>query len=65
MRALEVNSEARYQTVPNACKAVNVCRSTLMRLAGEANAIIRIGKSVRIDMPVLFEHIDAVYKCGE
>ena len=65
MRALKVNNEARYQTVPNACKEVNVSRNTLMRLASEATAIVRFGKSVRIDMPSLFEYIDVVYKRGE
>lgn len=65
MKALNVNSEARYQTVPNACKEVNVSRNTLMRLASEATAIVRFGKSVRIDMPALFKYIDAAYKVRE
>lgn len=65
MRALKVNNEAMYQTVPNACKEINVSRNTLMRLASEATAIVRFGKSVRIDMPALFKYIDAVYKVRE
>ena len=65
MKALNVNEKAKYQTVPNACKEVNVSRNTLMRLASEATAIVRFGKSVRIDMPALFKHIDVVYKVGE
>ena len=65
MKALNVNNEARYQTVPNACKEINVSRNTLMRLASEATAIVRFGKSVRIDMPALFRHIDEAYRGGE
>lgn len=65
MKALNVNNEARYQTVPNACGMINVSRNTLMNLASEANAIVRFGKSVRIDMPVLYEYIDTNCKTGE
>lgn len=62
MRPLKVDDDARYQPVPNACRKVNVGRNTLMRIAAEANAIVRIGKSVRIDMPTLFTYIDDVYR---
>ena len=65
MKALNVNNEAKYQTVPNACKEINVSRNTLMRLASEATAIVRFGKSVRIDMPALLRHIDETYRGGE
>lgn len=65
MKALNVNNEAKYQTVPNACREINVSRNTLMRLASEATAIVRFGKSVRIDMPALFRYIDVTYRVGE
>ena len=65
MRALRENFDGRYQKVPAACGMVNVSRNTLMRIAGEANAIARFGKSVRIDMPVLYEYIDKNCKSGQ
>lgn len=65
MHKLNFNPEGRYQPVPAACGLINVSRSTLMRIAGEANAIARFGKSVRIDMPVLYEHIETEYKTGK
>ena len=58
MRALKENSNGRYQKVPAACGLVNVSRNTLMKIAREANAIARFGKSVRIDMSVLYDYID-------
>ena len=35
-----------------------------MKVAAEANAIIRVGRTVRIDMPVLYKYIDTVYKAN-
>lgn len=58
MRALKENCNGRFQKVPAACGLVNVSRNTLMRIAGKANAIARFGKSVRIDMPALYDYID-------
>lgn len=48
-----------------ACAQVNVSRNTLMKIASECNAIVRFGRSVRIDMPVLYKHIDTEYRIGE
>lgn len=65
MRKQNTNLEGRFQPVPAACGLINVSRNTLMKIAAEANAIARFGKSVRIDMPVLYEHIDSEYKTGK
>lgn len=59
MRALKENMKGRFLTPQGACGDINVSRNTLMRIAGEANAIVRFGKSVRIDMPVLYAFIEA------
>lgn len=65
MNPLSSNPNGRFQPVPVACGLINVSRNTLMRIAGEANAIVRFGKSVRIDMPALYKHIEAEYKVGK
>lgn len=62
MNAAIVNPKGRYTRVPEACSQTNWSRNTLMRVAEEANAVIRVGRTVRIDMPALFEYIDANYK---
>lgn len=65
MNKLTENPKGRYRTIEGACSETNIGRNTLMRIAGEANAIIRCGRSIRIDMPILYNYIDAVYKTGE
>lgn len=62
MRAAVVNKNGRYLRAEEACSQTNYSRNTLMKVATEANAVVRIGRTVRIDMPVLYRYIDAVYK---
>lgn len=65
MHKLNENPNGRYRSVSGACSEVNVSRGVLMRIAGECNAIIRIGRSIKIDMPALIRHIDTEYKTGK
>lgn len=65
MNKLNENPNGRYRSVSGACSEVNISRGVLMRIAGECNAIIRIGRIIKIDMPILIEHIDATYKTRE
>ena len=60
--AVAINKNARYLRTEDACSQSNYSRNTLMKVASEANAVVRIGRTVRIDMPVLYNYIDAVYK---
>ena len=62
MNAAIVNPKGRYCRVTEACSQTNWSRNTLMRIAEEANAIIRVGRTVRIDMQVLYKYIDENYK---
>lgn len=62
MNAAIVNPKGRDCRVTEACSQTNWSRNTLMRIAEEANAIIRVGRTVRIDMPVLYKYIDENYK---
>lgn len=55
MNAAVINKNAKLQRVPEACADTNWSRNTLMKVAAEANAIIRVGRTVRIDMPVQVE----------
>ena len=65
MHKQNTNLNGKYQPVSIACGLINVSRNTLMKIATEANAVARFGKTVRIDMPALYEYIDLVYKTGE
>nr|WP_177295757.1 DUF6462 family protein [uncultured Blautia sp.] len=62
MNAAIVNPNGRYNRVTEACSQTNWSRNTLMRVAEEANAVIRVGRTVRIDMQALYEYIDKNYK---
>ena len=64
VNAAVINKNAKLQRVPEACADTNWIRNTLMKVAAEANAIIRVGRTVRIDMPVLYKYIDTVYKAN-
>lgn len=64
MNKLNENPNGRYRSVSGACSETNISRGVLMRISSEANAIIRIGRSVKIDMPALYSYIDKVYKTG-
>lgn len=44
MNAAVINKKAKLQRVPEACADTNWSRNTLMKVATEANAIIRVAK---------------------
>ena len=48
---------ARYKTVDMIIKEINPFRSRVMTLASEADAIIRIGRAVRINSDKIFKHV--------
>lgn len=43
----------KLATIPQAKNRYKLSRNTLMKIAGDANAIRRFGRSVRIDIEVL------------
>ena len=57
------HEEARYKTVDMIIKETNLCRSRVMTLASEADAIIRIGRAVRINSDKFFKYVDREYGC--
>ena len=62
MNAAVINRKGKLQRVQEACSDTNWSRNTLMKVAIEANAVVRVGRTVRIDMPTLYKYIDNVYK---
>lgn len=47
----------KYSTVPQAMERYKISRKTLMKYADDAGAVIRFGKSVRIDVDKLDSYI--------
>lgn len=63
MNKPERNSNGKYKTVDLVMKDTNLCRSNVIKLATEANALIRIGRAVRINAEKLYAYIDREYGC--
>ena len=55
------NKEGELLTVAQAAEQTNLGTGTIRRLAAESNAVIKIGASLRIDMPKLMKHIRINY----
>ncbi len=62
MRKPERNSEARYRTIDDIVRDVNLCDTTVMRLASEAEAIIRVGRATRINAERFFDYLEREYR---
>ncbi|MCI9601477.1 MAG: helix-turn-helix domain-containing protein [Lachnospiraceae bacterium] len=62
MNALKNRNElGELITVEQASKASNLGMTTVRRLASEAGAVRKIGKSYRINRKIFFEFIETVY----
>lgn len=60
-RTLNVDDNGVFITVDMACKKTNFSRYTIMKIANEAGAIIRVGRSVRVDWDKLHKYMSVVY----
>lgn len=56
------NDDALYRTVDQVIKETNLCRQTVMRIAEEAESVLRIGRSVRINTVKLYDYMEKEYK---
>ncbi|SNU04656.1 hypothetical protein SAMN06297422_101199 [Lachnospiraceae bacterium] len=56
------NDKARYLTVPQIMSETNLCRGNVLRLAEEADALIRIGRAVRVNAERFYRYIEIEYK---
>lgn len=55
------NSEGELITMQQACALANLGSSTVRKLANDAGAVRKIGKSYRINRKVFFEYIEKIY----
>ena len=60
MRSLKIrkNDEPKLGTIEQAAGRYNFGRNTMRRIAGEAGAIIKIGKAVRVNFTILDQYMD-------
>lgn len=55
------NEKGELVTLPQACEDTNLGMNTVRRLAKEAGAVVKIGKSYRIIRKVLLDYIYEKY----
>ncbi|MCD8154522.1 MAG: DUF6462 family protein [Clostridiales bacterium] len=59
------NEYADLITVEETMQRTNYGRQMVMRLAREAGALVKVGRTVRIKSRVFFEHLDEYLVKGE
>ena len=62
MRKPVRNDEAKYRTIDSLSKEVNLCNNTVLRLAREADAVIKVGRTTRVNSERFFEYLEREYK---
>lgn len=62
MKKFISNPNGVFNTVQDACSELNLSRSALMKFASDSESILRIGRTIRINMPKLREFLDS--RCG-
>ncbi len=60
MKKLNVNIYGRFLPMATACGRYNLSRNTLSKVAEESGAVIRIGRSVRIDTKKLDSYFEGL-----
>ena len=58
LKAQFTNTIYRFSTVPQGVEYYKLSRVSLMKLAEEAEAIQRFGKSVRLDIPKIDTYLE-------
>ena len=48
-----MKTTAKFVTVAEVCEQFSICRNTVIRFAKKANALLKIGRAVRIDLDKL------------
>ena len=62
MQKPDRNENARYLTIPQMMRETNLGRDLVNRLAEEADAVIRIGRAVRINADKFYKYVEFEYK---
>lgn len=61
MRKQELQSvDVKLAKRPQACQRYGMCWNVLLKAAQDANAVVRYGRSVFINVPVLDRYFDAL-----
>lgn len=64
MHARKVNemlNESEYCSVEQICQLANLGATTVRKLAGDAGAVRKIGRSYRIKRSIFFDYVEKMY----
>ncbi len=56
------NSEAKYKTVEQIMEDTNFCKDIVKRIAKEADALIKVGRTLRINSSKFYMYLESEYK---
>lgn len=62
MKTPNRNSDAKYKTVEQIMEETNFCKDIVKRIAREADALIKVGRTLRIISPKFYMYLEAEYK---
>lgn len=57
--------DGKLYTYQQTAEKTNLGMNTVMRLARESGALIKIGKSARVDWETFYDYISCVYRVGK
>ena len=52
------NEAAKFRTVDQIMSEMNLCRGTVVKIAKDAGAYMRIGRNVRIEAECFFSYVE-------
>lgn len=62
MKTPNRNDDAKYKTVDQLIKETNLCKDSVRKIAEEAGALIKFGRSVRIISHKFYSYLETEYK---
>lgn len=57
------HEQALYRTIDQIMSETNLCRGTVMKIAEDADAVLRIGRAVRINAEKFYKYFELIYRC--
>ena len=62
MKTPNRNDDAKYKTVEQIMRETNFCKDNVRKIAEEAGALIKFGRSVRIISHQFYSYLETEYK---
>ena len=57
------HEQALYRTIDQIMRETNLCRGTVVKIAEDADSVLRIGRAVRINAEKFYKYFELIYRC--